>query len=196
MSEKLEPEQVVGYLNEYFTEMVEYVYLTHGVVDKFIGDAIMAHWGALYTDGKDTENAIDAAIMMRKALIKFNQTGEKTGRPKFRFGCGINTGPVIAGQIGSEKKLEYTIIGDAVNLASRIEYLNKQFGTDILISENSYEFVKDLYNVVIMDPIEIRGKSKPQQIYAVLGRKIDSDSPKDLFELRARVGIPPLGNSK
>ncbi|MCB1193273.1 MAG: HAMP domain-containing protein [Leptospiraceae bacterium] len=190
MSEKLKPEEVVEYLNEYFTEMVECIYLTNGIVDKFIGDAIMAHWGALYSDGKDTENAIKAALMMRMALIDFNNKSIGTKRPIFRFGCGINTGPVISGQIGSNKKLEYTIIGDAVNLASRIEYLNKQFKTDILISEASYDIVKDIFAVEKMEPIYVRGKEKEQTIYAVLGMKSDPNAPANLEELRELVGIP------
>lgn len=190
MSEKMEAEQVVVYLNEYFTEMVECIYATNGIVDKFIGDAIMAHWGALYTDGNDTGNAIDAALLMRIALINFNSDPEHPNRPKFRFGCGINTGAVVAGQIGSQKKLEYTVIGDAVNLASRIEYMNKEFGTDILISEDSYEHIKGKYRVVEMPSVEIRGKSKPQQMYAVLGKEHDPNCPNNLKELRQMVGIP------
>ena len=190
MSEKMEAEQVVEFLNQYFTEMVECIYNTNGIVDKFIGDAIMAHWGALYTDGNDTGNAIDAALLMRQALINFNRDIEHSNRPKFRFGCGINTGEVVAGQIGSPKKLEYTVIGDAVNLASRIEYMNKEFGTDILISEDSYNKVVGKYKVVAMPPIEIRGKSKPQLMYAVLGKEDDPTCPKSLIELRQIVGIP------
>lgn len=190
MSEKMQAEEVVVFLNQYFTEMVECIYKTNGIVDKFIGDAIMAHWGALYTDGNDTGNAIDAALMMREALIQFNKDKSHGDRPKFRFGCGVNTGEVVAGQIGSPKKLEYTVIGDAVNLASRIEYMNKEFGTDILISEDSYKEVQGKYKVVAMALVEIRGKSKPQQMYAVLGKIDDSNAPKDLKELRQIVGIP------
>jgi adenylate cyclase len=187
MSENLSAEQVVLYLNQYFTEMVECIYRNSGIVDKFIGDAIMAHWGAVYTEGKDTEQAIDAAIEMRKALIDFNQNKSEK-RPFFKFGCGINTGEVIAGQIGSEKKLEYTVIGDTVNLASRIEYLNKEFKTDILISENSYAIVKDLYDTVQMPEVQIRGKAKPQRIYAILGKKGDPTNPKNLDDLRYIIG--------
>ncbi len=189
MSESFDAEVVVGFLNQYFSEMVECVYETNGIVDKFIGDAIMAHWGAIYSDGNDTESAIETALLMRQALLIFNLDAKNQNRPIFRFGCGINTGEVIAGQIGSSKKLEYTVIGDAVNLASRIEYLNKQFGTDILISEFSYEDVKHLYDFIEMEPISIRGKSKPQKIFAVLGRLTDLHRPKNLEELRKNFGI-------
>ncbi|WP_425460691.1 adenylate/guanylate cyclase domain-containing protein [Leptospira gomenensis] len=190
MSERMKPEEVVEFLNQYFTEMVECIYLTQGIVDKFIGDAIMAHWGALLHDGHEPKNAINAALLMRRALIEFNRKGEEMGRPFTRFGCGINSGPVIVGQIGSEKKLEFTVIGDTVNLASRIEYLNKEFGTDILIAESTYELAKDHFHFVQLPPVWIRGKEKPQIIYAVLGWKDDQDCPKSLEELRTLCGIP------
>ncbi|TGK31591.1 HAMP domain-containing protein [Leptospira yasudae] len=190
MSEKMKPEEVVEFLNQYFTEMVECIYLTQGIVDKFIGDAVMAHWGALVHDGHEPKNAINAALLMRRALIEFNSKGHEIGRPFTRFGCGINSGPVIVGQIGSEKKLEFTVIGDTVNLASRIEYLNKEFGTDILISESTYQQAKDHFNFVELPPVWIRGKEKPQSIYAVLGWKEDQDCPRSLEELRVLCGIP------
>ncbi|TGK07808.1 HAMP domain-containing protein [Leptospira semungkisensis] len=189
MSEKLKPSEVVDFLNAYFTEMVECIYLTEGIVDKFIGDAIMAHWGALYSGGHDARNAVNSALLMRNALLEFNRVGIEIGRPQARFGCGINTGPVVVGQIGSEKKLEFTVIGDAVNLASRIEYLTKEFGTDILISESSYEQVKDHYRFENLPPVWIRGKEKPQQLYAVLGWLEDPDCPTSLAEVRRICGI-------
>ncbi|PJZ68457.1 adenylate/guanylate cyclase domain-containing protein [Leptospira perolatii] len=197
MAEKMRPSEVVEFLNQYFTEMVECIYLTQGIVDKFIGDAIMAHWGALYSDGNDTRNAVNAALLMRNALLEFNRIGLQMGRPKARFGCGINTGPVVAGQIGSEKKYEFTVIGDTVNLASRIEYMNKDFGTDILVSESSYLKVQETFYFEKLPAIWIRGKEEPQTLYAVLGWKSDKESPKNLEELRKICGIPtPTSPSK
>ncbi len=189
MSEKMKPEEVVEYLNRYFTLMVDIIEKTHGTVDKFIGDAIMATWGSVTSYGNNTENAINAALQMRKVLIEFNKYNKENNLPLAKFGCGINTGEVISGQIGSEKRLEFTVIGDAVNLASRIEGLNKPFATDILISEDSYQKVKDIFNTVKMPAIKVKGKSKPQHVYCVLGRKEDPDSPKNLEELRKLVGI-------
>lgn len=189
MSEKLQPEEVVEYLNRYFTLMVDCVDKSHGVVDKFIGDAVMATWGSVISHGNDTANAVDGALMMRKALMEFNVYNAEHGLPIAKFGCGINTGAVISGQIGSEKKLEFTVIGDAVNLASRIESLNKPFATDILISQDAYDRVSDLFEVVKMPAIKVKGKSEPQTIYCVLGRKDDPDRPKELEELRQRAGI-------
>ncbi|MBI3395513.1 MAG: HAMP domain-containing protein, partial [Spirochaetia bacterium] len=192
MSEAMEPEEVVEFLNEYFTGMVACVDRTNGVVDKFIGDAIMAHWGALFSEGNDTENAVNAALQMRQNLIDFNSRGLMKSvkkKPHAQFGCGINTGPVISGQIGSESRLDYTVIGDTVNLASRIEALNKPFGTDVLISQDSYNVVKDTFDVIEMPAIKVKGKSEAQVIYCVMGRKDDPSRPKTLDELRARIGV-------
>ncbi len=188
MSETMTPEDVVAFLNEYFTGMVACVNQTHGEVDKFIGDAVMAHWGALESHGNDCENAINAAILMRKAIIAFNERGAGN-RPIAKMGCGINFGPVVAGMLGSEEKLSYTVIGDAVNLASRIESLNKPLGTDILISQDAYERVPGIFKVEQMPSITVKGKSEPQVLYAVVGRLDDPDCPKDLDEVRRILGI-------
>lgn len=193
ISEKLEPEEVVEFLNQYMTRMVNCVNNTFGVVDKYIGDAIMAVWGAPVSHGNDTENAINGALMMRKELIEFNKGRGGDKKPVIKIGCGINTGPVLAGQIGSNERMEYTVIGDAVNLASRIESLNKPFGTDILISSDTYNEVKNVYNVEPMQRIKVKGKSEPQQIYAVLGRKDDPSAPKTLEDMRKLVGIDMKG---
>lgn len=193
MSESMEPEEVVEYLNDYFSAMVACVDETKGVVDKFIGDAIMATWGAVVSHGNDTENAVNGALRMRAALIELNVRNRERGKPIARFGCGINSGPVISGQIGSEQKLEFTVIGDTVNLASRIEALNKPFGTDILISTDSYEEVKDVFNVEKMPAIKVKGKEKAQTIYFVLGRKDDPNCPTSLDEVRKMADIEVKG---
>ncbi len=189
ISEKLTPAQVVEFLNDYMTRMVGIVGKTNGVVDKFIGDAIMAVWGAPVSHGNDAENCVNAALMMRRELIEFNKDRGGPGKPIIKIGAGINTGEVLAGQIGSEDRLEYTVIGDAVNLASRIESLNKPFGTDVLISSETLSAVDGIFHVVPMQKIKVKGKEEPQQIYAVLGRVDDPDSLKTLEEMRTLVGI-------
>ncbi|MBE7438640.1 MAG: HAMP domain-containing protein [Spirochaetales bacterium] len=188
MSEKMDPEEVVEYLNQYFTVMVRCVNETHGVVDKFIGDAVMAHWGAIGGQGNPTINAINAALAMRRALLEFNRAGEGN-RPRAAMGCGINSGPVVAGQIGSAERLDFTVIGDTVNLASRIESLNKPFGTDLLISHDSFLKTEDQFVVVPMPAIKVKGKEEPQTIYTVLGRRDDPSCPGSLEDLRKRLGI-------
>ncbi len=193
ISEKLEPEEVVEFLNQYMTRMVNCVNNTNGVVDKYIGDAVMAVWGAPVSHGNDTENAINGALMMRLELIEFNKGRGGDKKPIIKIGCGLNTGPLIAGQIGSNERMEYTVIGDTVNLASRIESLNKPFGTDILVSADTYNEIKSIFRLIPMQKIKVKGKSEPQQIYAVLGRLDDPGSPKTLEEMRQLVGIEMKG---
>ncbi|MDC7233685.1 MAG: adenylate/guanylate cyclase domain-containing protein [Spirochaetales bacterium] len=189
ISEKLTPEEVVTFLNEYMTLMVDCVNQTKGAVDKYIGDAIMAIWGAPISHGNDAENAVNGALMMRTALRKFNQDRGGDRKPIIKIGCGLNSGDVLAGQIGSNDRMEYTVIGDAVNLASRIEALNKPMGSDILISQGTADIVEGIFDLVPMNKIMVKGKSEPQQIYAVLGRMDDPDRPKSMKELRDKVGI-------
>ena len=193
ISESLQPEEVVAFLNDYMSRMVSCVNQTKGVVDKYIGDAIMAIWGAPVSHGNDTENAVNGALMMRASLMEFNQGRGGAKKPIIKIGCGINCGPLIAGQIGSQERMEYTVIGDTVNLASRIEGLNKPFGTDILISSDAYERVKDTFLMEAMRPIKVKGKTEPQQIYAVLGRRDDPQSPQTAADLRQILGTSDKG---
>jgi len=188
LSESMKASEVVDFLNEYMTIMVKCVESHHGVVDKFIGDAIMAIWGVPDRFGNDTENAVNAALAMRAALAEFNARRALSHKPRIRIGCGINTGEVVAGQIGSADRMEYTCIGDPVNLASRIEAANKLFHTDILISEAAQESVHRIFRVEPMKPIRVKGKEEPQQIYAVLGRYDDPRHMRSIEELRAFLG--------
>lgn len=200
ISEKLLPSEVVEFLNEYMTYMVDCVNLTKGVVDKFIGDAIMAVWGAPVTAGSPKEDAINcvrAAMRMRAALIIFNRGRGGDKKPIIRIGCGINSGSVVAGQIGSDKRMEYTVIGDAVNLASRTESLNKPMGTDILITEYTYNLVKEHVLVEEMPSVTVKGKEKPLRMFAVVNMPNEADipgagekGPQTLNQVRKVLGIP------
>ncbi|MDX1960181.1 MAG: adenylate/guanylate cyclase domain-containing protein [Leptospiraceae bacterium] len=189
--ENLSPEEVVEFLNEYLSFMVSCVELTFGVVDKFIGDAIVATWGAVDTLGNPAENAINSALMMRDQVLRFNAKRVKENKPPIQIGCGLNFGPVIAGQIGTLNHSEYTVIGDTVNLASRVETLTKSFGVDILITERMYQEVKDIYVVERMKEIFVKGKKEPQITYAIITRKdsTDLETPKNLAEVRNLMGI-------
>jgi len=131
--------------------------------------------------------------MMRRELIEYNKDRGGERKPIIRIGCGINSGPVLAGQIGSNDRMEYTVIGDTVNLASRVEALNKPFGTDILVTEESFDAVREIFRVEPMQKIKVKGKEEPQQIFAVLGRLDDPESPKTLDELRSLLGIETRG---
>jgi adenylate cyclase len=187
----MEPEAVVEFLNGYMTRMVTCLEQTGGVVDKFIGDAIMGVWGVPVSKGSaaaDALAAVEAMLLMRHSLIEFNRDRGGPGKPIIRIGCGLNTGPCLAGQIGSQQRMEYTVIGDAVNLASRLEALNKPFGTDILISKNTYDLVGQRFITQAMPPIKVKGKTDPLQIYAVVDA-LGSSGPKNLAEVRALLGI-------
>ena len=190
IAESMEPEQVVEFLNEYFEGMLNCLAATQGVVDKFVGDAIMAYWGALHSDENHTHNAVEATLMMRKSLEEFNFRNQGKW-PHVRFGIGINTGEVIAGQIGSKQRMQYTLIGDPVNLASRVEGVNKRLGTDILLTEDSYKLVKDEYSAHEFEPMQIRGKKEEIKLFALLGRKDDPDAPGSLEELQAMLDDRP-----
>ncbi len=187
MSEKMKPEEVVKFLNMYFSEMVNCIAKTKGIVDKFIGDAIMAHWGAVEPHANPAKAAVDAGIAMRNALLKFNMKYRKND--PVRFGIGINFGPAIAGQIGSEQRFEYTVIGDTVNVASRVEGLCKQLGADLLITNNVLRHVKNHYLLEHIGDIQVKGKAKAVDVHAVLGHKNDPNAPRNIKELRKRVGI-------
>lgn len=190
MSEKMTAPQVVEFLNDYFTRMVDCVNKTNGIVDKFIGDAVMAVWGAATTNGSPEEDAwaaVKAALMMRIALYHFNQNQIAHGRNPIKIGCGINSGPIVAGQIGSEDHMNYTVIGDTVNLASRTEALNKPFATDILITENTYLLVKDKIIAEEMPGVHVKGKTDPIKMYAVVNAK-GIKGPQDIHKLREFLG--------
>jgi len=187
-------DKIVHWLNSYFTEMVDCVEKTNGVVDKFIGDAVMAHWGTAYSAGsprKDAFNCVKAALMMRKALFYLNKS-RRTGDPAFpyiRIGCGINSGIVTAGQLGSDMRMEYTVIGDPVNLASRIEALTKPLGADILISEDTWKLVGDNFICEEMPSVTVKGKAKPVRIFAVVNFTGEPRGPQSLAEVRGLLGL-------
>ncbi len=176
ISERLEAEKVVELLNGYLSEMVDVIFRHEGTLDKFIGDAIMAFWGAPIRISDHGKRTVLAALDMRRQLEAFNQGLVAKGLIPLDMGVGINTGEVILGNIGSEKKLDYTIIGDNVNLASRMEGLTKEYGSPILITESTYEEVKSSIPCRIIDMVRVVGRKKGIRIYEPLDvRKGDVD---------------------
>ena len=163
MSEKMEPDDVALLLREYFTEMVEIIFRHGGTLDKFIGDAIMALWGAPLAMADDADRAMAAAIEMQQALVQLNQHWEAGGKPAVNIGIGINFGEVFAGNVGSEQRLEYTVLGDAVNTASRL--CSKAAKGEIMISEPLFKRLKKPPQVEAREPIPLKGKSKPVANY-------------------------------
>jgi adenylate cyclase len=176
VSEKGEPEDIVQTLNEYFTRMVDIVFEHKGTLDKFVGDMVMALFGAPLDDRDHAEHAVDAALEMIEELAKLNERWIAEGRPALDIGIGINTGPMIAGNIGSEAIMSYTVIGDAVNLGSRLESLNKQYSTRIIISDATRAALPDRYILRPLGEVVVKGKTQPVAIFEVVGRA-DAVSP-------------------
>jgi adenylate cyclase len=217
MSEKLSPAEVVEFLNDYMERMISCVILTGGTVDKFIGDAIMAHWGAVESAGGAEADAlcgIRAVLMMRASLYCFNKGRGGAKNPVIAIGCGLNSGSIVAGQIGSDERVVFTVIGEAVRLADRTETFNKPLGTDVLITEHTWKLVKE--HIISEEMGDAMEDGKKVKIFAVINMKNDAESermledltnipgtdiaickrcvgpsgPKNIRELRALIGLP------
>ena len=171
MSEAMEPEAIITFLNEYFSEMVDAVFEYHGVLDKFIGDGMLAVFGTLDERAAHERRAVQAALRMKARLAKLNGERAVIGQAPIAIGIGIHTDEVIVGNIGSRKRLEYTVIGDGVNTCSRVEGLNKEFGTTILITDSTYERVRDEFECRVMPEAPLKGKTKVPRIFEVISSK-------------------------
>ncbi len=168
MSEKMEPHEVVSLLNEYLSLMTDIVLKYKGVIDKYVGDEIMAVYGAPIKHDNDPELAVRTAVEQLEVLKKFNEKNRKEGKKEIQIGIGINTGLVISGNMGSEKHLDYTVIGDNVNLASRLcDTAGKKGLYNILITESTFKYVKDIIIYKEVEPIKVKGKEKPVKVYEV-----------------------------
>jgi adenylate cyclase len=166
MSETMNPDEIASLLTEYFTEMVEIVFEHGGTLDKFMGDAVMALWGAPLSREDDADRAMRAAIEMQETLAKMNERWAEQGRvQQVHIGIGINFGEVFAGNIGSDRRLEYTVIGDAVNVASRL--CSKAGPDEIMVSEPLYASLKEPPQVEALDPIQLKGKAQAVPVYRV-----------------------------
>jgi adenylate cyclase len=165
MSELMNPDEIAGLLTEYFTEMVDIVFEHSGTLDKFMGDAIMALWGAPIVHEDDADRAMQCALDQINTLEKMNAKWKESSRPPISIGIGINFGEVFAGNIGSNRRLEYTVIGDAVNTASRL--CSSAGGNEILISESFYKALKRPPKVEALEPIQVKGKTKKVPVYRV-----------------------------
>ncbi len=167
VSEKLSPQKLVGMLNQYFNAMSEEILKHKGILDKYIGDAIMAFWGAPVPDENQADNAVQAAIGMKEQLENFNKKQKEKGQPEINIGIGIYSGLAVVGNVGSETRFDYTAIGDSVNIASRIEGLTKTYQTKIIISETVKEKLKEKYFLELLGSVSIRGRNEPVKIYKI-----------------------------
>ncbi len=167
MTEKIGAEAVVAILNDYFSRMVDIIFATGGTLDKFIGDAIMAIWGLPVSHAEDSIRSVKASLLMQEELFYFNIFQKKMSRSILKMGIGINVGQVVVGNMGSPKRMEYTVIGPPVNLASRVESLTGR--NQILLSDNLYSEVKNLVYVVELQATRVKGIDRLIQIYDVIG---------------------------
>jgi adenylate cyclase len=168
MTEKGDPEALVEQLNEYFSRMVEVVFAHQGTVDKFVGDMVMALFGAPLDDPAHADHAVAAAVDMVKALDVLNARWTQEGRPALGIGIGVNSGEMIAGNIGSASIRSYTVIGDAVNLGARLESLNKEHGTTIIVSAATVALLKTPPALRPLGSVVVKGKSVPVEIFEVV----------------------------
>ena len=170
ISEQMDSEQLVAQLNEYLSAMVDDIFAQRGSVDKFVGDAILAVWGHLNSQGaaQDTAFAIKAALQMGKSLRQLNTSWESRGLGSFEMGIGINFGEVIFGNIGSSRKMEPTVIGDTVNTTARLEDMTKDYGRELLIGETAASLVRESFTLQFVDRVALSGKALPLDLYSVL----------------------------
>jgi adenylate cyclase len=180
LSENLTPAQLVELLNEYLTEMTEVIFKNWGTLDKYIGDAIMAFWGAPYPQTDHAFRACRTGLDMLSALQRLQAGWQLRGVPRIDVGVGINSGPMLVGNMGSKGRKNYTIMGDSVNLASRLEGINRQFGTHIVISEDTFQQVKDQVVARELDLIQVKGKTQPVKVYELLALAADAHLHNDL----------------
>lgn len=176
ISEGLKPDELVSCLNDYFTVMVDIILNRKGIVDKYIGDAIMAFFGAPVDHPDDPFQSVMTALEMSRLVKQFNRQQAERGRPEFRIGVGVNWGEVTVGNIGTEKKMDYTVIGDTVNLASRLEGLTKEYRQEVIISEFLYHEVKDKIPCRMLDVVAVKGKTKGVRIFAPNDRLSQSET--------------------
>jgi len=169
-SEEADPEVLITQLNEYFAAMTDVIFAHAGTIDKFIGDAIMVVFGAPLPQADHARRAVETALDMLDALESLNQRWQHQGKPPFQIGIGINSGTMLVGHVGSERRMNYTVIGDAVNLASRIESLTKDYQFPLLITAATHTQAQDSFRFDCLGELSIRGRQQPECVYKVLGR--------------------------
>jgi adenylate cyclase len=187
ISERLDAQELADLLNGYLTEMTRIIFRNRGTLDKYIGDAVMAIWGAPFDEPRHATRCVEAAIEMLSRLVELQQGWRARGLPALDIGIGINTGVASVGNMGSALRYGYTAMGDTVNLASRLEGLNKEYGTRIIISESTFVALhSDTIVMRELDLIRVKGKALPVTIYEVLGAEFAANGGRELAELFSR----------
>ena len=181
ISENMSPTELVSLLNEYLSEMTEIILAHGGIIDKYEGDAIMAEFGAPLALPNHADLAVHAALAMQRRMGELRQEWETRGLPVLRCRVGINAGPMVVGNLGSHRVFDYTVLGDAVNLASRLENANKFYRTEIMISEDMYDQLSPgMFRTRVLDVIKVKGKSRAVKVLEVYGETGDAIDAKDL----------------
>ena len=176
--ETMQPEEVVTMLNDYFAPMGDAIFQHQGMVDKYIGDAIMAVFGSPVPVEDHAWKAVQTALKMRSALVEFNARRQAENKKNIRIGIGIHSGEAISGNVGHSRRMEFTVIGDDVNLASRLEGTTKMYGCDIVISGSTYQPCADKILVRHLDIVRVKGKLQPVSLYELVGLRSDIVSPQ------------------
>lgn len=181
LTESADAAGLVTQLNEYFNRMVRTVFANSGTLDKFIGDGLMAHWGSIVSQGEaaDACHAVRTALQMRIALAELNEIWRSRGVKTLDFGIGINSGDAIVGNLGCDEKMEVSVIGDPVNLASRIEGATKEYHTDLLIGETAAELIHEQFLLRRVDLLLVKGKTRPVEVFTILGERTDGTREPD-----------------
>jgi adenylate cyclase len=169
LSEALAPEELLVFLNDYFSRMVDIIVRNGGCVDKFMGDGILAVFGAPAALEDHAARAVACALEMHFCLERFNAERIRSGLVPIRFGVALNTGPAVAGMVGSKEKMEYTVVGDTVNTVSRLEGLNSKLGTEILVTESTYKLTRSLFAYETMGRVCVRGRKAPVGVFQLIG---------------------------
>jgi adenylate cyclase len=169
ISERLAPEELVRTLNEYLTPMTQVVFETEGTLDKYMGDALMAVWGAPLSQEDHALRACTAALRMLEELALLRKKWRAQGRPEIEIGIGINSGAMAVGNMGSDLRFDYTVMGDNVNLGSRLEGTNKEYGTRIIISQSTYSLVSGQVSARELGSVRVKGRTQPVVIYELRG---------------------------
>jgi adenylate cyclase len=181
IAETMSPAELVGLLNEYLSEMTEIILAQGGIIDKYQGDAIMAEFGAPLAFSSHADTAVRAALTMQRRLRELRQAWEKRGLPALRCRIGINTGSMVIGNMGSHQVFDYTVLGDAVNLASRLESANKLYHTYLMISEFTYAYLSpNMFRTRVLDVIKVQGKSRAVKVLEVYGETCEAIDARDL----------------
>jgi class 3 adenylate cyclase len=169
MSQDMTPERVVEILNEYFTRVTDVIFDCGGTLDKYIGDAVMAVFGAPISKGNDAAHCVNAALQIQRLLIELNRDAAARHWPELRVGIGINTGIVTAGNIGSLRRIDYTVVGDTVNVASRLT--SNATGGQILISDSTAEALGDAFDMEALPPMMVKGRTTPLRVFDVVWKE-------------------------